>query len=293
MAMSDKRATHHRRVTIDGVEIFYREAGDPSSTTIVLLHGFPTSSRMYAGLIPLLADRYHLLAPDYPGFGQSGVPGREEFDYGFDGLATITGHFLDALRVRRFVPYMMDFGAPVGFRLTLEDPERVPALVLQNAPLYPEAPSGWWATMGKYWADGSDAHREACRREYLTQASIEDQYTHGVRDVSLLEPDRWILDFLLQQRPGVGEIMLDLLYDIRTNGPTFEAMRALLRDRRPPTLVATGVDDELFPGDVLAQITRDQPDAAFHGLDTGHFALEDHAADIAGLIRGFLAAHDL
>jgi pimeloyl-ACP methyl ester carboxylesterase len=288
MPMNTTPQTHHRSVPVDGVEIFYREAGDPSATTILLLHGFPTSSRMYAGLIPLLADRFHLLAPDYPAFGQSDVPGREEFDYTFDGLATIVGHFLDALGAGEFVPYMMDFGAPVGYRLTLEHPDRVPALVLQNAPLYPEAPSGWWATMGSYWADGSAEHREACRREYLSQESIADQYTHGVRDVSLLEPDRWILDFLLQQRPGVQEIMLDLLYDIRTNGPTFKAMRALLRDRRPPTLVATGVSDELFPGEAMAQITQDQPDAALHPLDTGHFALEDHAADVARLIRDFL-----
>jgi pimeloyl-ACP methyl ester carboxylesterase len=279
--------THYRTVAIDGVDVFYREAGPADAPVIVLLHGFPTSSRMYRDLIPLLADEYHLIAPDYPGFGQSAVPGRSSFSYTFDGLAEITGKLLDRLGVGAFVPYMMDFGAPVGFRLALRDPERIPAIVLQNAPLYPEKPEGWWATLGQYWQDGSAAHREASR-SYLSLEGMRNQYLVGVEDPTRIDPDTWTIDKLLADRPGVDEIMLDLLYDIRTNVPTFRAMQELIRTRRPPTLVATGTGDEIFPEEAVREILTDHPDAEFHGLPTGHFALEDKAAEIAGLMRDFL-----
>jgi pimeloyl-ACP methyl ester carboxylesterase len=280
-------ATHYRSTIVDGVDMFYREAGPQDAPVVLLLHGFPTSSRMYRDLIPRLSDTYRVIAPDYPAFGQSGVPDRASFSYTFDGLANIVDHLLDQLRVDRFTPYMMDFGAPVGFRLALRYPERVPAVVLQNAPLYPEAPEGWWATLGEYWHDGSAEHRNAAR-SYLTPETTKAQYLFGVQDPSLIDPDTWTIDQALNGRPGVDEIMLDLLYDIRTNVPTFSAMQKFLRDNRTPTLVATGANDEIFPEEVVRQILTDLPDTEYHALDTGHFALEDKAPEIAGLMRDFL-----
>jgi pimeloyl-ACP methyl ester carboxylesterase len=280
-------ATHYRSTIVDGVDMFYREAGPQDAPVVLLLHGFPTSSRMYRDLIPRLSDTYRVIAPDYPAFGQSGVPDRASFSYTFDGLADIVDHLLDQLRVDRFTPYMMDFGAPVGFRLALRYPERVPAVVLQNAPLYPEAPEGWWATLGEYWHDGSAEHRNAAR-SYLTPETTKAQYLFGVQDPSLIDPDTWTIDQALNGRPGVDEIMLDLLYDIRTNVPTFSAMQKFLRDNRTPTLVATGANDEIFPEEVVRQILTDLPDTEYHALDTGHFALEDKAPEIAGLMRDFL-----
>lgn len=279
--------THYRTTIVDGVELFYREAGPEDAPVVLLLHGFPSSSRMFRDLIPRLADTYRVIAPDYPAFGHSGVPDRASFSYTFDGLANIVDHLLDQLRVDRFTPYMMDFGAPVGFRLALRHPERVPAVVLQNAPLYPEAPVGWWATLGQYWHDGSAEHRTAAR-SYLSPETTNAQYLFGVQDPSLIDPDSWTIDQALADRPGVDEIMLDLLYDIRTNVPTFSAMQAFLRDNRTPTLVATGANDEIFPAQVVRQILADLPHTEYHALDTGHFALEDKAPEIAELMRDFL-----
>jgi pimeloyl-ACP methyl ester carboxylesterase len=242
---------------------------------------------MFRDLIPRLSDIYHVIAPDYPGFGHSAVPDRAEFAYTFDHLADVVDGLLGQLGIGTFAIYVMDFGAPVGFRLALRHPERLTALVAQNAPLYPEQPRGWWATLGRYWADGSPEHREASRA-YLGLEGIRDQYLFGVKDPSLVDPDNWIIDTALIDRPGVGEIMLDLLYDIRGNGPTFKAMQQFLRDQRPPVLVAAGVNDEIFPGEVQRQILTGLPEGEFHPLDTGHFALEDQGAEIARLMRDFL-----
>jgi pimeloyl-ACP methyl ester carboxylesterase len=194
---------------------------------------------------------------------------------------------LDQLGIRRFAIYVMDFGGLVGYRLALWHPERITAIIAQNAPLYPEEPRGWWATLGQYWADGPAEHRDASRA-CLDLDGLRAQYLFGVRDSSLVDPDNWVIDKALIDRPGVDEIMLDLLYDIRNNGPTFKAMQEFLRDRRPPTLVATGGNDEIFPEDVVRQVLTDHPAAEYHALDTGHFALEDKAGEIAGLMRDFL-----
>jgi pimeloyl-ACP methyl ester carboxylesterase len=279
--------THYRSAVIDGIDIAYREAGPEDGPVVLLLHGFPTSSRMFRNLMPQLSDRYRVIAPDYPGFGHSGVPDRTKFNYTFDNLADIVDKLLDRLGVGSFTPYVMDFGGPVGFRLALKYPERLSALVMQNAPLYPEAPAGWWGTLGKYWQDGSSEHRNESR-SYLTVEAIRDQYLHGVSDPSLVDPDSWIVDHALIQRPGVDEIMLDLLYDIRTNLSNLSEMQELIRSRRPPTLVATGVNDEIFPGEAVRNILNDLPEAEFHALDSGHFALEDKAPEIAVLMRDFL-----
>ena len=267
--------------------MFYREAGPKNAPVVLLLHGFPSSSRMFRNLIPLLSDTYRVIAPDYPGFGHSGVPDPASFSYTFDGLADIVDHLLDQLDVDRFTLYMMDFGAPVGFRLALKHPERVSAIVMQNAPLYPEAPAGWWATLGQYWHVGSTEHRNAAR-SYLSPETTRAQYLFGVKDPSLIDPDNWTIDQALTGRPGVAEIMLDLLYDIRVNVPVFAAMREFLRIQRTPTLVATGANDEIFPEEVVRQILADRPDTEYHALDTGHFALEDKGPEIAGLMRDFL-----
>jgi pimeloyl-ACP methyl ester carboxylesterase len=285
---TEAQPVHYRSAVVDGIDVFYREAGPDSAPVVLLLHGFPTSSRMFRGLIPRLSDAYHVVAPDYPGFGHSAVPDRAEFGYTFDHLADVTDALLDQLGIGKFAIYVMDFGAPVGFRLALRHPERLSAVIAQNAPLYPEEPQGWWATLGKYWADGSAEHREACR-SYLTLEGLRDQYVHGVQDPSLIDPDNWVIDKALIDRPGVGDIMIDLLYDIRNNVPNVKAMQRFMRERRPPTLVATGVNDEIFPEEVVRKILTDHPGAEYHGLPTGHFALEDKAPEIAALMRDFLA----
>jgi pimeloyl-ACP methyl ester carboxylesterase/uncharacterized protein YciI len=282
-----QRLVHYRHAIVDGVDVGYREAGPPEAPVLLLLHGFPSSSRMFRNLIPQLPDAYHVIAPDYPAFGHSGVPDRADFRYTFDHLAEVIDRLLDQLGVRQFAIYIMDFGGPVGSRLALWHPERLTAVIAQNAPLYPEGPRGWWATLGQYWADGSAEHREASRA-YLELDGLRDQYLYGVRDPSVIDPDNWVIDKALIDRPGVDEIMLDLLYDIRNNVPTVTAMQEFLRDRRPPTLVATGANDEIFPEELVRQILRDHPGAEYHALDTGHFALEDKADEIAALMRDFL-----
>jgi pimeloyl-ACP methyl ester carboxylesterase len=279
--------THHRLAVVDGIDIAYREAGSRDAPVVLLLHGFPTSSRMFRNLMPRLADTYRIIAPDYPGFGHSGVPDRANFSYTFDNLANVMDGLLDQLDVGKFTPYVMDFGGPVGYRLALKHPERVSALILQNAPLYAEAPEGWWATLGEYWKDGSAQSRDAARC-YLSLEAIRDQYLVGVKDPSRIDPDNWTIDYALISRPGVDEIMLDLLYDIHNNAATFAAMQEFLRDRGPATLVATGANDEIFPEQVVRQIRDDLPEAEFHALDSGHFALEDQGPLVTGLMRDFL-----
>ena len=279
--------TQYRTAKIDGMDVAYREAGPADAPVVLLLHGFPTSSRMFRNLIPALSDRYHVIAPDYLGFGHSAVPDRARFTYSFDNQAAIVGKLVDQLGVKEFTPYVMDFGGAIGYRLALAHPDRLTALVMQNAPLYPQAPKGWWATLGRYWQDGSAQHRDESR-EYLTAESTRDQYLHGVEDPSLVDPDNWIVDYALMQRQGVDDIMLDMLYDIRTTVPTMQAMQRLVRERRPPTLVVTGVKDEIFPGEVVRNILNDHPDAEFHAIQSGHFALEDKGPEIATLMRDFL-----
>ena len=279
---------HYRFADVGGVDVFYREAGPGGAPVVLLLHGFPSSSRMFRGLMPRLCDAYRVIAPDYPAFGHSAVPGRATFDYTFDHLADVVDGLLSRLGIGNFAIYVMDFGAPIGFRLALRHPDRLSAIIAQNAPLYPEAPTGWWATLGAYWADGSAASREASR-SYLELEGLRSQYLVGVQDPAVIDPDNWVIDKALIDRPGVDEIMLDLLYDIRNNVPTFTAMREFLRQRRPPTLVATGSNDEIFPEAAVHQILNDHPGAEYHALPTGHFALEDKAAEIAALMRGFLA----
>jgi pimeloyl-ACP methyl ester carboxylesterase len=279
--------THHRTVRIDGVGIFYREAGPEDAPVVLLLHGFPTSSHMFRNLIPALADRYRVIAPDYPGYGQSDMPDRAAFAYTFDRVAGLVDGLLDRLGVARFAMYVMDYGAPVGWRLALAHPERVAALVVQNGNAYEEGLKAFWDPIRAYWADGSDEHRQALAG-LVTLETTRFQYTDGVADVSRVSPDNWVHDQALLDRPGNAEVQLDMLYDYRTNLPLYPAVQAYFRERRPPTLIVWGRNDTIFPADGAHPYRRDLPDAELHLLDTGHFALEDKADEMVPLIRDFL-----
>ena len=283
-------AVAHRTVTVNGLTIFYREAGPSDAPTVLLLHGFPTSSHMYRDLIPALADRYHVVAPDFPGFGQSSMPSREEFRYTFANLADVTGRFTEALGLDRYTLYVMDYGAPVGYRLALAHPERVEALVVQNGNAYDEGLREFWAPLRRYWTSGSAADRDSLRG-VLTLDATRWQYLHGVRDSTRVSPDGWILDQRYLDRPGNGEIQLDLFYDYRTNVPLYPAFQEYFRRHQPPTLIVWGRNDHIFPWQGAEPYKRDLRTIEYHLLDTGHFALEEKGAEIAALMRGFLARH--
>ena len=280
-------ATRHRTMSIDGVELFYREAGPANAQVVVLLHGFPSSSHMFRNLIPALAERYRVIAPDYPAFGQSAVPDRKEFGYTFARFADLMDRLLSELAVKRYALYVQDYGAPVGYRLALKHPERITALVVQNGNAYEEGLKEFWKPLKAYWAEDSKANREALRAG-LTLAATKSQYLDGVRDVSRIAPDNWVHDQALLERPGIDEIMLDLFKDYGTNVALYPKFQEFFRTRRPPTLIVWGKNDAIFPADGAYPYLRDLPDAELHLLDTGHFALEDKGAEIASLMRDFL-----
>ncbi|HEX6050346.1 MAG TPA: alpha/beta hydrolase [Gemmatimonadaceae bacterium] len=287
VALSESRVTHYRTTQVDGVDIFYREAGPVDAPVVVLLHGFPTSSRMFRNLIPALAGRYRVIAPDYPGFGQSATPARTQFEYSFRRFAELMDGLLSQLGVKRYALYVQDYGAPVGYRLALRHPERVSALVVQNGNAYEEGLKEFWKPLKAYWADGSNEHREALRAG-LTLAATKSQYLDGVSDASRIDPDNWVHDQALLDRPGVDEIMLDLFKDYGTNVALYPQFQKFFRDHRPPTLIVWGKNDVIFPPDGARPYLRDLPDAELHLLDTGHFALEDKGDVIASLMLGFL-----
>ena len=284
---ADFATTHYRTIRIDGVDLFYREAGSKAAPLVVLLHGFPTSSRMYRNLIPALASRYHVIAPDYPGFGQSSVPNRKQFEYRFARFAELIDGLLAQLGADRYALYVQDYGAPVGFRLALKHPERVTALIVQNGNAYDEGLGDFWKPLKAYWAGGTKAQREALRAG-LTLGATKSQYLHGVRDPSRIDPDSWALDQALLDRPGVDEIMLDLFKDYGSNVALYPKFQEFFRTRRPPTLIVWGKNDVIFPAEAARPYLRDLPDAELHLLDTGHFALEDKGDEIAALINDFL-----
>ena len=287
-ALTASPVTHHRSATVNGTEIFYREAGPADAPVLLLLHGFPTSSHMYRDLIPALADRYHVIAPDYPGFGQSAAPDRSKFRYSFANYATLIDGLVTQLGASRYALYVQDYGAPVGYRLALLHPERVTALIVQNGNAYDEGLSPFWDPIKAYWADGSSARRQALRAG-LTPAATKGQYVGGVADASRIDPATWTYDQALLDRPGIDEIMLDLFYDYRTNVALYPHFQAFFRVRKPPTLIVWGVNDVIFPAAGAKAYLRDLLDAEVHLLDTGHFALEDKGDEIAPLIRDFLA----
>ena len=279
---------HYKTATVDGTRVFYREAGPTSAPTLVLLHGFPSSSHMFRNLIPALADRYHVIAPDYPGFGHSDMPDRAQFRYTF---ATLTDHvdaLLTQLKVDRYALYVMDYGAPVGYRLALKHPQRVTALVVQNGNAYEEGLREFWKPIKAYWASGQSAQRNALR-EGTTLAATRSQYLGGVADPSRVDPSAWVLDQSLLDRPGNVEIQLDLFYDYRTNLALYPQFQQFFRERQPPALIVWGKNDVIFPAEGARAYLKDLPHAQLHLLDTGHFALEDQGDEIARLIGDFLA----
>ena len=277
----------HNTVTVDGVEIFYREAGPKDAPVLLLLHGFPSSSHMFRNLIPRLADAYRVVAPDYPGFGHSAVPDRARFAYTFDNYARIVGRLTEELGLERYALYVMDYGAPIGFRLATAAPDKVTALIVQNGNAYEEGITGFWDPIKVYWRTDGSTEREALR--WLTSLKATKwQYQNGVKDLSLVSPDAWMVDQNFLDRPGNQEIQLDLFRDYRTNLPLYPQWQAYFRSAKPPTLVVWGRNDEIFVAAGAEPYRRDNPRAEVHMLDTGHFALESHGPQIAGLIRDFL-----
>jgi pimeloyl-ACP methyl ester carboxylesterase len=279
--------TKYQHATVDGHKIFYREAGSKTAPTILLLHGFPTSSHMFRNLIPALSDHYHVVAPDLPGFGFSDAPDRKKFRYTFDHLAKVIASFTDAIGLKTFAIYVFDYGAPVGFRLALAHPERVTAIISQNGNAYEEGLSEGWNPIQKYWKQPTPENRAALR-EFLTPESTKWQYTHGVQDVTLVAPEAYELDSTLLARPGNDEIQLDLFLDYASNVALYPKFQEYFRSKRPSLLAVWGKNDPFFVPPGAEAFKRDNPNAEVGFLDTGHFALETHAGEIASAIRDFL-----
>jgi pimeloyl-ACP methyl ester carboxylesterase len=283
--------THYRTTEIDGLKIFYREAGDPAQPTLLLLHGFPASSFMYRELIDRLADRFHVVAPDYPGFGYSDAPSTETFAYTFDRLADIVEKFTDQLGLKKYALYMQDFGGPVGFRLATRRPEKISFLVVQNANAYEEGlPDGFWAPARALWEDPSAANVEKIRNAAMSAEALEWNYTHGVQHPERINPDSWVLQRALLARPGNQDAMLALLYDYRTNLGRYPAWHEYFRKHQPPTLIVWGKNDIIFPAAGAYPYQRDLKHLDFNLLDTGHFALEEQGDVIAAHIKRFSRA---
>jgi pimeloyl-ACP methyl ester carboxylesterase len=278
---------HYKSATVDGVNVFYREAGPADAPVVLLLHGFPTSSHMFRNLIPLLADRYHVIAPDYPGYGQSDAPDHTAFAYTFAHLTDVVDGLLGQIGAERYAMYVMDYGAPIGYRLALKHPERVSALVVQNGNAYTEGLREFWDPIKAYWADKSQEKRDALN-VLVTPEITKFQYTDGMGDVARISPDNWVIDQALLDRPGNRDIQLDLLGDYGSNVPLYPDFQRFFRERQPPTLIVWGKNDKIFPEEGAHPYLSDLPKAEMHILDSGHFALEDRLAEMAPLIHDFL-----
>ena len=278
---------HYHYATIEGHKIFYREAGAKDAPTLLLLHGFPTSSHMFRNLIPLLADRYHVIAPDLPGFGFSQSPGREDFRYTFENLAHVVDHFTEEIHLDRYSIYIFDYGAPVGLRLALAHPERITAIISQNGNAYEEGLSQGWNPIQRYWKDPTPANRAALK-DFLTPEATKSQFLHGVADETLVAPEAYELDSALLSRAGNEEIQLDLFLDYASNVALYPKFQAYFRTHHPPLLAVWGKNDPFFLPPGAEAYKRDLPNAEVRFLDTGHFALETHAAEIARAIGDFL-----
>jgi pimeloyl-ACP methyl ester carboxylesterase len=279
--------TTYRTVDVDGLQIFYREAGPKNAPHVLLLHGFPTSSHMFRNLIPALADRFHVIAPDYPGFGHSSMPKLGEFDYSFDRLSAVIERFTERIGLDRYALYVQDYGAPIGFRLATKHPERVRALVIQNGNAYDEGLREFWEPLKAFWREPSEVNR----RKLATALELDGtkwQYTHGVRQPDRISPDTWLLDQTLLDRPGNKDIQLQLFYSYGSNPPRYPEWQAYFRRHQPPTLIVWGKNDQIFPAEGAYPYKRDLPNVELHLLDTGHFALEEDGDTIARLMRQFL-----
>jgi pimeloyl-ACP methyl ester carboxylesterase len=286
---STTATTTYHRTQVDGVGVFYREAGPKGAPTIVLLHGFPSSSRAFETLIPLLATRYHLIAPDFPGFGQSDAPPPSAYAYTFDHLAQTTDHLLEALKIERYSLYIHDYGAPVGMRLILAHPERLQALITQNGNVYQAGLGAKWSKIAQYWADPA-AHPEVIDA-FLSPEATEQRHTMGTSHPERYNPDTWTDEIVHLSKPGQREIQAALLYDYQTNVAAYLSWQAWLRQHRPPTLVAWGANDPSFIAAGATAFRADLPDAEIHLLDAGHFPLDEKNDEAAALILTFMAKH--
>lgn len=306
----DQTQVMYRTVEIDGQSIFYREAGSPDAPTLLLLHGFPTSSHMFRNLIPALSDQFHVVAPDYPGYGNSSMPAVDEFEYTFDNLSVIVEKFTEKLGLDRYNLYLMDYGAPIGFRLAAKHPERVESLIIQNGNAYVEGiDNDFWEPIKEYWKDRAAVNKgldndwwknvkaaykqpemsnEDALRFLVTLGATQWQYTNGVRNKETISPDNWHVTQRLLDRPGNAEIQLQLFYDYGSNPPLYPAWQAYFRKHQPRTLIVWGANDEIFPAAGAHPYKRDLENLEFHLIDTGHFALEEDGDLIADRIRAFL-----
>ena len=300
----------YRTVTIENVDIFYREAGNPSNPTLLLLHGFPTSSHMFRDLITELADDFHLVAPDYPGYGFSSMPAVDEFDYSFDNVAKLMEQFVDVVGIDRFSLYLMDYGAPIGFRIAASQPDRIESLIVQNGNAYIEGiDNNFWEPIREYWKDRGAVNKgldndwwknvkaayqqpemsnDDALRFLLTLGATKWQYTNGVANPEAVSPDTWDHVQPLLDREGNNDIQLQMFYSYGTNPPLYPKWQKYLRDYQPPTLIVWGEHDEIFPAAGAEPYKRDLENLEYHLIDTGHFALETHGQEIADLMRDFL-----
>jgi len=281
------RRTRYRLVDVDGLKIFYREAGANTAPALLLLHGFPTSSHMFRDLMPSLANDYHVVAPDLPGFGFSDAPDRAQFKYTFDHLTDVIDRFTTVVGLTRYAIYVFDYGAPIGFRLATRHPERITAIVSQNGNAYEEGLSQGWNPIQRYWKDPTPENRAALR-DFLKPEATKWQYLHGVPDASLVAPESYTLDSALLARPGNDEIQLDLFLDYASNVALYPTFQEYFRAQRPPILAVWGKNDPFFLSSGAEAFKRDNPQAEVQFFDTGHFALETQCDDIAAAIRNFL-----
>jgi pimeloyl-ACP methyl ester carboxylesterase len=291
-AVANPPKVFYKTVKVGDLDIFYREAGPKGAPTILLLHGFPTSSQMYRNLIPALADQFHLVAPDYPGYGNSSMPPRDKFAYTFDNLAKVIDEFTERLELKSYALYVQDYGAPVGYRLAVKHPERITAIVVQNGNAYDEGlDNDFWKPIKAYWNDPKSTEKRDALRFALKYDVTKWQYTHGVPNPELVSPDGPAHDQFLMDRPGNNEIQLDLLLDYGSNPPLYPGWQQYFREHQPPMLIAWGKNDQIFPAAGAEPYKRDLKTLECHLLDAGHFALETNGDEIAGLMREFLGKH--
>jgi pimeloyl-ACP methyl ester carboxylesterase len=286
---SDSSKVLHRTARIGDLDIFYRESGPKDAPTILLLHGFPTSSQMFRHLIPALSDRYHVIAPDYPGYGHSSMPTHDQFKYTFDNLAQVMDQFTDKLGLSKYAIYVQDYGAPIGYRLAVAHPERISAIVVQNGNAYVEGlASSFWDPIKAYWAEPTSTEKRDALRSAFTYKTTKWQYTHGVPNPELVSPDGAAHDQFLLDRPGNVDIQLDLFLSYGSNPPLYPKWQEYFRTYQPPMLIAWGKNDTIFPAAGAEPYKRDLKNLEFHLLDAGHFALETNGDEIAQLMRDFL-----
>ncbi len=286
-AQSNSNSVQYNTARIDGLDIAYREAGDPANPTVLLLHGFPTSSHMFRNLIPELAQNYHVIAPDYPGYGASDMPDAADYEYSFANTAAIITDLLDQKNVGDYAVYLMDYGAPVGFRMFANDPERVSGFIIQNGNAYEEGLKEFWDPLKAYWADPSSENGDQLRG-FLKMDATKWQFTHGTQNPEAINPDNfWHVQYLLD-RPGNQEVQLEMFLDYGTNVAEYPKWQALFREHQTPTLLMWGANDHIFPADGAHPYKRDLENLEFHLLDTGHFALEEYGNEIADHMVDFL-----